>query len=173
MPIASKSNSKDTFNYLTRPLKWYVRELSGIYAEKKECYILRCQITGYSRQYSSDTVNSLWHSYVVWRCRSRSTWAQLMASCLTAPSHYLNLGWITITGSEVLWHSPGSYYTVQRDLHPFQCNFKVNAQDMLAKISIWNKFVSNFVYAYTKGRSVRQRLILKFTKVILPYDECN
>ena len=35
-------------------------------------------------------VNSLWSSDVIWRQRSWSTLAQVMACCLTAPSHYLN-----------------------------------------------------------------------------------
>ena len=35
-------------------------------------------------------VNSLWPSYAIWRQRSGSILAQVMACCLTAPSHYLN-----------------------------------------------------------------------------------
>ena len=38
-------------------------------------------------------VNSLWHSDAIWQLRSVSTLAQLAASCLTAPSHYLNQSW--------------------------------------------------------------------------------
>ena len=38
--------------------------------------------------------------------RSRSTLAQVMACCLTAPCHYLNQCWLMI--NEVLWHSPDS-----------------------------------------------------------------
>ena len=38
-----------------------------------------------------------------WRQRSGSTLAQVMACCLTAPSHYLNQCWLII--SKVLWHS--------------------------------------------------------------------
>ena len=34
-------------------------------------------------------VNSLWPSDVIWRHRSRLTLVQVMACCLTAPSHYL------------------------------------------------------------------------------------
>ena len=48
-------------------------------------------------------VNSLWPSDVIWRQRSGSTLAQVMACCLTAPSHYLNQCWLII--SEVQWHS--------------------------------------------------------------------
>ena len=34
-------------------------------------------------------VNSLWPSDAIWRQRSESTLAQVLACCLTAPSHYL------------------------------------------------------------------------------------
>ena len=41
-----------------------------------------------------------------WRHMAAEIWsilAQVMACCLTAPSHYLNQGWLIIRG--VLWHS--------------------------------------------------------------------
>ena len=48
-------------------------------------------------------VNSLWPSDTIWWHRSWSTLVQVMACCLTAPSHYLNQYWLII--SKVLWHS--------------------------------------------------------------------
>ena len=48
-------------------------------------------------------VNSLWPSDAVWQQRPGSTLAQVMACCLTAPSHYLNQCWLII--SKVFWHS--------------------------------------------------------------------
>ena len=48
-------------------------------------------------------VNSLRPSDAIWRHRSGSTLAQVMACCLTAPSHYLNQCWLII--SKVLRHS--------------------------------------------------------------------
>ena len=48
-------------------------------------------------------INSLWPSNAIWWQRSGSTLAQVMACCLTAPSHYLNQCWLII--SKVLWHS--------------------------------------------------------------------
>ena len=53
--------------------------------------------------------NSLWPSDAMWRHRSGSTLAQVMACCLTAPSHYLNQCWLMI--SEVLWHWSDSNFT--------------------------------------------------------------
>ena len=49
------------------------------------------------------TLNSLRPSDAIWRHRSGSTLAQVMACCLTALSHYLNQCWLII--SKVLWHS--------------------------------------------------------------------
>ena len=40
--------------------------------------------------------NSLWHSDTIWRQRSGSTLAHVMACCLTAPIHYLNQCWLLI-----------------------------------------------------------------------------
>ena len=36
-------------------------------------------------------VNSLWPNGAIWRSGTRSTLPQVMACCLTAPSHYLNI----------------------------------------------------------------------------------
>ena len=46
---------------------------------------------------------------VMGRYRFGSTLAQVMACCLTAPSHYLNQCWLII--SAVLWRSPESNFT--------------------------------------------------------------
>ena len=45
--------------------------------------------------------NSFWPSDAIWRHRSESTLDQVMACCLTAPSHYLNQCWLI---SKVPWH---------------------------------------------------------------------
>ena len=47
--------------------------------------------------------NFLWPSDTIWQQTSGSTLAQVMAWCLTAPSHYLNQCWLII--SEVKWNS--------------------------------------------------------------------
>ena len=54
-------------------------------------------------------VNSLWPSDAIWRQGSRSTLVQIMACCLTAPSHYLNQCWLII--SKVEWHSSKGKFT--------------------------------------------------------------
>ena len=54
-------------------------------------------------------VNSLWPTDAIRRQRSRSRLVQVVACCLTAPSHYLNQCWLIISG--FLWHSPTAYFT--------------------------------------------------------------
>ena len=49
------------------------------------------------------SIDSLWPSDAIWRYRSGSTLAQVIACCLTAPSHYLNQCWLII--NKVQWHS--------------------------------------------------------------------
>ena len=49
----------------------------------------------------NSVINSLWPSDAIWRQWSRSTLMQVMACCLTAPSHYLNQCWLIVT--KVAW----------------------------------------------------------------------
>ena len=58
---------------------------------------------------SSTTLNSLGPSDPIWRHRSGSTLVQVMACCLTAPSHYLNQCWLIIT--KVQGHSSDGSFT--------------------------------------------------------------
>ena len=54
-------------------------------------------------------INSLWPGDILWQQRSGSALAQVMACCLTAPSHYLNQCWLIV--SKVLWHSSEGNFT--------------------------------------------------------------
>ena len=58
-------------------------------------------ITSSSELEGCPYINSLWPSDAIWRQRFRSTLAQVMACCLTAPSHYLNQCWLIIILSPV------------------------------------------------------------------------
>ena len=51
-------------------------------------------------------VNSLWHRDAIWRHRTGSILAQVMACCLVAPSHHLNPFWLV--NDAVLLHSVSS-----------------------------------------------------------------
>ena len=55
-------------------------------------------------------INSLWPSDAIWRHRSGSTLAQVMACCQTAPRLYLNHCWLIINMFQ--WQSPKSYFTI-------------------------------------------------------------
>ena len=54
-------------------------------------------------------INSLWSNDALWWHRSWSTLFQVMAWCLTAPSHYLNQYWSMIIDG-ILWHSLASRF---------------------------------------------------------------
>ena len=54
-------------------------------------------------------LNSLRPGDAIWRYRSWSILAQVMACCLTTPSNYLNQCWLMIIDG--LWHSPDSNFT--------------------------------------------------------------
>ena len=59
--------------------------------------------------YLSWYLNSLWPSDAIWRHRSGSTLAQIMACSLTAPNHYRNQFWLPI--SKGFLHSSESHFT--------------------------------------------------------------
>ena len=65
--------------------------------------------------HTTNCINWLWPSDVIWRQRTWSTLIPVIACFLTAPSHHLNQCCLII--SEVLWHSP-------------EVNFTGNAQDI-------------------------------------------
>ena len=54
--------------------------------------------------------NSLCPSDAIWRNRTGSALAQVMACCLTAPSHYLNQCWLIINKGQ--WHSDDGNFTM-------------------------------------------------------------
>ena len=74
-------------------------------------------------------IKSLWHSDVSWRHRSGSILPQVMAWCLTAPSHYLNQRWLFI--SKFWWQSHEGNCT--RDIAAI--NYSNQLQIYLSKIS--------------------------------------
>ena len=69
--------------------------------EDKDCLIPHCQYHGCWWYW----FNSLWPSDAICWHRTGSTLAQVMACCLTAPSHYLNHCWLIIRAISpgILW----------------------------------------------------------------------
>ena len=82
-----------------------------------------------------DCLNSLWPNDAIWRHRSRSTQAQVMAWCRQAPSHYLNQCWLTVSTDQ--WRLSMGNFT--RDtpaiIHGNRLQF------------VWIKFLSNLLGA--------------------------
>ena len=89
-------NTFDDKSTLTQVIAW-CRQATSYYLS--QCWYRSMLPYGITRP---QWVNSLRPSDAIWRQRSGSTLAQVMACCLTAPSHYLNQCWFII--SKVLWH---------------------------------------------------------------------
>ena len=84
--------------------QWDFQEISLWYysQESHECnisIITRSCNKICNKQLSAQGINSLWPNGAIWRQRSESTLAQVMACCLMAPSHYLNQCWLIIRKS--------------------------------------------------------------------------
>ena len=67
-----------------------------------------------------------WPSYAIWWNRSWSTLVQVMACCLTAPSHYLTQYWLIMSGVFLpsLWGQ--FHWKCSRDLFNFDMRLKIN-----------------------------------------------
>ena len=64
---------------------------------------LCCHIVSLDHNESGSFFDSLWPNDAIRQQGTESTLAQVMACCLTAPSHYLDKCWLIII--KVLWHS--------------------------------------------------------------------
>ena len=84
--------------------------------------------------------NILWCSDTIWCHITWSTLVQVMACCLTAPSHYLNQCWLII--SEVLRHSS-------------EGNFTENAKDVCS----WYEF-ENQLKQYYSSQPIREHVFM-------------
>ena len=86
-------------------IQWCLNENLHIFNWENVCMFAKlCQYYYFS-------LNILTHCGLMtsWRHRSGSTLAQVMACCLTAPSHYLNQCWLII--SEIQLHSSDGNFT--------------------------------------------------------------
>ena len=88
---------------------------------------IRLKMLSAKRPWSSTDfkVNSLWHTDARWHHRSGSTLGQLVACCLTAPSHYLKQCWHLL--SDILWHSRGGNFTASAQLIILENGFQKSA----------------------------------------------
>ena len=79
--------------------------------------------------FSIRSINSLWPSDAIGRQISLSTLVQVMACCLTAPSHYLNQCWLII--SKAQRHSSEGNFTIDTSA----INHRNYLENYLSKIS--------------------------------------
>ena len=78
-------------------------------------------------------IDSLWPSDTISRQRYGSTLSQVMACCVTAPSHYLNQCWLIMIA--VQWHSYSCNFT--------RVAFAISITKVCMKMT-YLKFYSNF-----------------------------
>ena len=99
--------------------------------------------------------NSLGHGDTIWRWRSWSTVAQVMACCLTAPSHYLNQCWLII--SKVLWHSSEDIIIRRFE----DTNQQSMIKNYIFKITLRGQWV-NQLYWSTLGGILQETLLMEW-----------
>ena len=80
-----------------------------------------CLRTNSQKHHTNYILNSLWPGDAIWRHGTRSALAQVMAWCLTAPSHYLNQCWL-ISGEFPCIHLRALY---SDDMKIENCCFKM------------------------------------------------
>ena len=100
-------------------------------------------------------VNSLWPSDAMWQQRTGSTLAQVMACCLTAPSHYLNQCSFTIF--KVNWYSFEYNFTGDTPAINHWISWKITFLKFL-----WNLPGANeFMWTYLDAQFKLFRLLLQ------------
>ena len=107
-------------------------------------------------------VNSFWPSGFIWRHRSGPTLAQVMPSCLMAPSHYLNQCWLVING--VLRHVPKSIlggstreFNLQHELENYPR--KIIATPGSHELMLYTSMFLNIYVHYVVNKSVHHYAI--------------
>ena len=81
----------------------YVVYSKGLMNGSEQCHAMSWSLEYWDSVNVMFYFNSLWPSDAIWRQRSGSPLAQVMACCLTAPSHYLNQCWLIITKGPVMF----------------------------------------------------------------------
>ena len=105
------------------------------------CIWSRCHLQGAIVTASVYLFNSLRPGDAIWQHRTGSTLAQVMACCLTAPSHYLNQYWLIINW--ILWHLP-------------KTNFIENTQDVNSS-NEFEKIFFKIPSTYLRGQWVKEQ----------------
>ena len=94
-------------------LQWNWNQNRKIFIQEYALENVVCKTSAIS--FRVQCVNTLRPSDTIWWHRIWSTLGQVMACCLTAPSHYLNQCWLII--SEVKWPSTKGNFTKRHLSH--------------------------------------------------------
>ena len=114
-------------------------------------------------------INSLWPSDVIWRQGSGSTLAQVMACCLTAPSHYMNQCWLIISKVQ-RYSSDGSLI---KDTSIENCLIKIpfkSSRGQWVKINHWNLNKMAFCRRYLQTHLIQLKLLYIDSNFIYVYS---
>ena len=131
--------------------KWYLQNVSHLcvglhmFSDHAKSSVGLNLLVGKSQAQMVSLFNSLWPDDAIWLHGTRPTLVQVMACCLTAPSHYLNQCWLII--GEMPWHSSEGII-VRRCEDTIQWNKIENCSFKMASSSPrgqWNWFDSIFV----------------------------
>ena len=98
---------------------------------------------------SIEWVNSLWPCDVIWWHESVSTLAQVMAWCLTAPSHYLKQCWLVICA--VWQNSHESNFTGVPKLLFYISSLRMTFLKLLPHLPGLNEWIKTQCYGIIQG----------------------
>ena len=142
--------------------------------------------------FSLTAINSLWPSDTIWWQRSGSILAQVMACCLTAPSHYLNQCWLSIWVWMSIVSNPicmlpflASWFAARAGgkwplfVEPFlltiSLNIRINSKSswtnvpLIIKVFFWERFHrynSNHQYEKWVWKMILLKLLLHLPRVV-------
>ena len=89
-------------NIEKRPRFMDSRRKNSFSIEIGDCGVRYAKFLAHISQEPMSSTHSLWAGDDIWRQRSGSTLAQVMACCLTAPCHYLNnVDWSSVKSSDI------------------------------------------------------------------------
>ena len=112
----------------------------------------------------------LWASDTIWWHRSGSTLAQVMACCLTVPSHYLNKCWLIIKCA--LWHSGLSLglqglYSTTNCAYNILGRFTIIPQNQIARVDSFTNLTKRWVFRFRLNASISSHNLRAISQAVL------
>ena len=105
------------------------------------------------------TAIPLWPGDAIWQHRSGLPFTQVIACCLTAPSHYLTQCWLII--NEVLWHSSEIKFTENTHDSNLQDEFEYYNFKILLHLPGVNELITDdiAIAKYRQVSNIRHTLV--------------